>query len=64
MIEDDYDADAYQMLISHMQSEGVQIYGKGLHGRHNDNTGGIVNWFLDQYEKVLNEDFGRGKGKK
>ncbi|MCI8799087.1 MAG: accessory Sec system protein Asp2 [Lachnospiraceae bacterium] len=64
MIEDDYDADAYQMLISHMQSEGVQIYGKGLHGRHNDNTGGIVNWFLDQYGKVLNEDFGRGKGKK
>ncbi len=64
MIEDDYDADAYQMLISHMQSEGVQIYGKGLHGRHNDNTGGIVNWFLDRYGKVLDEDFARGKEKK
>lgn len=64
MIEDDYDANAYQMLISHMQSEGVQIYGKGLHGRHNDNTGGIVNWFLDRYGKVLDEDFARGKGKK
>lgn len=64
MLEDDYDADAYQMLISHMQSEGGKIYGKGLHGRHNDNTGGIVNWFLDQYGKVLNEDFGRGKGKR
>lgn len=64
MLEDDYDGDAYQMMISHMQSEGVQIYGKGLHGRHNDNTAGIVNWFLDQYKKVLEEDFGRGKEKR
>ena len=64
MLEDDYDMDAYQMLISHLQSEGAQIYGKGLHGRHNDNTEGIVNWFLDQYRKVLDEDFARGKGRK
>ena len=49
------------MLISHIQSEGAQVYGKGLHGRHNDNTGGIVNWFLDQYATILAEDFGRGK---
>ena len=64
MLEDDYDANAYQMLISHIQSEGTSVYGKGLRGRHNDNTGGIVNWFLDQYKKVLDEDFGRGKRKK
>ncbi|MCI8712118.1 MAG: accessory Sec system protein Asp2 [Ruminococcus sp.] len=64
MMEDDYDANAYQMLISHIRSEGAQVYGKGLHGRHNDNTGGIVNWFVDQYRKILNDDFGRGKGKK
>lgn len=59
MIEDDYDPDAYKMLISHLRSGGVQVYGKGLHGRHNDNTGGIVAWFTSQYEKVLREDFGR-----
>lgn len=59
MIEDDYDASAYATLISHLQSEGVQVYGKGLHGRHNDNTGGIVNWFSGQFEKILREDFGR-----
>ena len=63
MLEDDYDRDAYQMLISHMQSEGVEIYGKGLHGRHNDNTNGIVSWFLDQYRRILDEDFGRGNEK-
>lgn len=59
MLEDDYDMDAYAMLLSHLQSEGVQVYGKGLHGRHNDNTGGIVNWFSGQFERLLREDFGR-----
>lgn len=59
MIEDDYDSDAYHMLLSHLKSAGVQVYGKGLHGRHNDNTGGIVNWFVTQYKKILREDFGR-----
>lgn len=61
MIEDDYDSDAYNTLISHLVSSGVQVYGKGLHGRHNDNSGGIVNWFASQYKKILREDFGRVK---
>ena len=59
MLEDDYDPNAYEQLISHLQSEGVQVYGKGIHGRHNDNTGAIVSWFLSQFERVLREDFGR-----
>ena len=59
MIEDDYDMTAYQKLLSHLHDGGVQVYGKGLHGRHNDATGGIVQWFLHQYKKVLIEDFGR-----
>ena len=59
MLEDDYDMDAYHKLLSHLKSEGVQIYGKGIHGRHNDNTNAIVNWFVTQYRKILQEDFGR-----
>ena len=59
MIEDDYDTDAYETLLSHLSSGGVQAYGKGLHGRHNDNTSGIVDWFVNQYKKILQEDFGR-----
>lgn len=59
MLEDDYDTNAYHMLLSHLKSEGVQIYGKGIHGRHNDNTNAIVNWFVTQYKKILQEDFGR-----
>lgn len=59
MLEDDYDTDAYPELLSHLQEAGVQVYGKGIHGRHNDNTDGIVNWFLTQYRRILREDFGR-----
>lgn len=59
MIEDDYDTDAYDTLLSHLSSAGVQVYGKGLHGRHNDNTPGIIDWFTGQYRKMLQEDFGR-----
>ena len=61
MIEDDYDSTAYNTLISHLNDDGVQLYGKGIHGRHNDATGDIVSWFKSQYDKILFEDFGRGK---
>ncbi len=63
MIEDDYDNEAYKMLLSHLQSPDIQVYGKGIHGRHNDATADIAGWFKVQYEKVLFEDFGRGKKK-
>ena len=38
---------------------GVKVYGKGVHGRHNDDTGAIVGWFKSQFDKVLREDFDR-----
>ena len=59
MFEDDYDATAYNRLLTELNSAGVQVYGKGLHGRHNDNTAGIGAWFKGQYERVLKEDFDR-----
>lgn len=59
MIEDDYDSNAYEDLISHIHTEGVQVYGKGIHGRHNDDTRTVVNWFVSQYHKILREDFSR-----
>ena len=58
MIEDDYDGDAYQQLQTHLKDAGAKIYGKGLHGRHNDNTPGIVSWFLKQYREIIRKDFG------
>lgn len=57
MIEDDLDGNAYENLQYHLKDAGVRIYGKGLHGRHNDNTSGIVKWFLGQYQEIIENDF-------
>lgn len=59
MIEDDYDMEAYKKLIEGLSSTGVHIYGKGLHGRHNDDTHGIIYWFSSRYKSVIREDFRR-----
>lgn len=59
MIEDDYDSTAYNTLISHLKSNGVKVYGKGIHGRHNDESFAINAWFKNQYDMILREDFGR-----
>ena len=60
MLEDDYDMTAYDRLISHIDDIGVEIIGKGVHGRHNDDTYSIVVWFKNQYDDILKSDFGRG----
>ena len=59
LYEDDYDTSAYADILSHINSEGVQVYGKGIHGRHTDNTAAVFEWFKQHYAKVLREDFGR-----
>ncbi len=57
MIEDDFESGVYDDLISHLHSEGVQIYGKGIHGRHGDSQKAAANWFSRQFQKLLKEDF-------
>lgn len=57
MIEDDYDNTAYNNLLASLKDSGVQIYGKGLHGRHNDDTAGIISWFVSQYKKIIENEF-------
>ncbi len=59
LYEDDYDNDAYNQLLRRLNSSGVQIYSKGTHGRHNDNSATVAAWFKGQYNKILREDFGR-----
>lgn len=63
MIEDELDGNAYENLQFHLKDAGARIYGKGLHGRHNDNTPGIVRWFRSQYRAIMENDFDRA-GKK
>ena len=59
LYEDDYDPDGYQDILKHLKDSGVQVYGKGVHGRHNDNTDIVMDWFKSQYRKLLKEDFYR-----
>ena len=61
MIEDDYDMTAYHKILSHIHNTSVEIIGKGIHGRHNDDTTSVVQWFLSQYNKTLQIDFNRGE---
>lgn len=63
MIEDDYDSTAYREMISRLNDGGAAVYGKGIHGRHNDNTAGIVNWFVGQFEEIMTRDFCRSMKK-
>lgn len=57
MLEDDYDGTAYKKLQSHLKGTNVKAYGKGLHGRHNDNTPDIVSWFVKQYNRIIQDHF-------
>ena len=61
MLEDDYDMTAYNRLISHIDDVGVEVIGKGVHGRQNDDTYSIVAWFKNQYDDILKSDFNRGE---
>ena len=59
MREDDYDLTGYEDLVKHLSQKEVTIYGKGMTGRHNDNTGGVVEWFRSRYVRVFKDAFNR-----
>ena len=61
LYEDDYDPDGYQNILAHLKSTGVEVYGKGAHGRHTDNSATVMAWFKSQYRKLLEEDFEVGR---
>lgn len=64
MIEDDLDGNAYENLKAHLSGGDAWIYGKGLHGRHNDDTPGIVSWFENQYQEIIQRDFDEKEGRR
>ena len=59
MREDDYDLSGYEDLVKHLAQKEVTIYGKGMTGRHNDNTTGVVEWFRSRYIRVFADAFNR-----
>ena len=60
MKQDDYDHTGYYDLMEHIQHHPIRVISKGIVGRHNDNTPGIVNWCIHQYKRILTEFFERG----
>ena len=59
MKNDDYDPNGYSDLIEHLTDKEANIYGKGIIGRHNDNTSEVVEWFVKRYKRILERSFGR-----
>lgn len=59
MKNDDYDIEAYHDLIAYASDKKPKIIGKGWIGRHNDNSGAIIKWFLAQYDSIMKKDFQR-----
>lgn len=61
MLNDDYDPKAFQKIRSFLKENepNARILSKGLPGRHNDDTNGIVIWFVMQYRHLLHQQYGR-----
>lgn len=60
MKDEDYDATAFQKILDYTKGErSAKVVMKGIVGRHNDNYGPQIRWFVTQYYNVLKADFGR-----
>lgn len=61
MKNDDYDTQAFPRSFRVIKEKDprTKILHKGFVGRHNDNTDGIINWFIKQYQNILVHDFNR-----
>lgn len=60
MKQDDYDQKAFARLSKYLKraNPNVKILHKGLIGRHNDDTNGIVKYFIKQLINLMNEIYG------
>ena len=59
MKDEDMDSGAYDQLVETLCQTGAKILSKGTAGRHNDDTGTNVAWFIHFYKMIL-EEYGRG----
>lgn len=60
MKDEDYDATAFQKILDYTKGgKAARVVMRGIPGRHNDNYGQQIKWFITQYYHVLKSDFGR-----
>ncbi|TLQ04825.1 accessory Sec system protein Asp2 [Pediococcus stilesii] len=61
MENDDYDQYAFDQLTEYLHESVPEsrIIHKGLVGRHNDATGELIQWYLQQYRNILETEYGK-----
>lgn len=59
MQHDDYDATAFDDIIKNNLDSGLQVVSKGFEGRHNDNSIGVIRWFIYRFREHLSQEFKR-----
>ncbi|MDK8610372.1 accessory Sec system protein Asp2 [Aerococcus loyolae] len=62
MLNEDYDNEAYYGLLKNLSDKPIKIISKSVMGRHNDNTPTVASWFINQYKRILWEDFESKEG--
>lgn len=61
MIHDDYDKHAFDMLLPILSRQHARVIQRGVPGRHNDDSPTITSWFVNFYNMILEQQFGRGR---
>lgn len=61
MIHDDYDPHAFEMLLPILSRQHARVMQRGVPGRHNDDSPTITSWFINFYNMILEQQFGRGR---
>ncbi|UXR74072.1 accessory Sec system protein Asp2 [Staphylococcus sp. IVB6238] len=59
MMHDDYDKEAFNMLLPILSSQHARVMQRGVPGRHNDDSPTITSWFVNFYHLILESQFGR-----
>ncbi|WP_141639742.1 accessory Sec system protein Asp2, partial [Staphylococcus gallinarum] len=59
MIHDDYDKQAFDMLLPILSRQHARVMQRGVPGRHNDDSPTITSWFVNFYNMILESQFGR-----
>ena len=59
MEHDDYDAMAFHNISPILSKQRAHVMSRGVPGRHNDDSPTITNWFINFYNMILEDSFGR-----
>lgn len=59
MAHDDYDRQAFDMMLPILSRQHARVMSRGVPGRHNDDSSTITSWFVNFFHMILEQQFGR-----